>query len=114
MSWLASIGVAILSAIVGLLAVALVASLLATWYAWSQFEGAAGYAVVAWALLGGVLSFVVGLIAARYVGAGAAPSVLRALGVSLAIVLGSTGSVALVGRVLADVAPRVDGQALDV
>jgi hypothetical protein len=114
MSWPASIGVAILCAIVGLFVVGVVASLWATWYSWSQFEGGAGYAAIGCALLGAVLSFVIGLITARYVGAGATPSFLRALGLSLAIVLGTTGSIALAGRALADVAPRVGGQALDV
>jgi len=108
-----SIGVALLVGVVGVPVAGWAASRFATWYSWSTFEGAAGYAVVAWALLGGILSFVLGLVAARTVGVGAQPFV-RATGHALGILLGVVAPLLAAGRLLADVEPELDGETVHV
>lgn len=116
MSWLASIGVAILTGALALFLAGFVANACVTWYRVSGFEGKAGYFVVATALLGGIAGFVLGLVLARLVAAGAIPGVGRGfgpgLGVACAVVLGIAAVVALVCRLLADVPPRLRGQEL--
>ena len=113
LSWPGSIGVAILVGIAGVVVAGVVASCFATWYAWSQFEGAAGYAVVGLALLGGLLSFVAALVVARTLGTGAHPF-RRAFGLSLGLLLGTAATLSASGRLLADVAPELDGEAVHV
>src|SRR6188508_2710117 len=65
MSWLATIFVALLTAAAGLVLGGYLASLAVGWYRVSSFEGGSGYFVVAFALLGLVAGFVVGLAVSR-------------------------------------------------
>ena len=113
LSWPGSIGVAVLVGVPGVVVAGWVASCFASWYAWSQFEGAAGYAVVGLALLGGIVALVAALIVARTLGTGAHPF-LRALGLSLGLLSGTAGALAAGGRLLADVAPELDGEEVHV
>jgi len=112
MTWLSSILVALLTAALGLFLSGLVASLAVDWYQISSFEGGAGYFVVGLALLGGIISLGLGLVAARYVAAHPDPGVLKALGLSLGTVVGILGIIAAVARLLADVAPELAGEGL--
>jgi len=112
MTWLSSLFVGVLSAAVGLLVSGFVASLAVDWYRVSSFEGGSGYFVVGLALVGGVAGFVIGLTAARVLAAGASPSFLKTLGVSLAIVLAANGAIAGVARALAHIPPEIDGEEL--
>ncbi len=112
MSWLASFGVALLTAIVGTIVSGVVASLAVSWYNISSFEGGSGYFVAGLALLGLIGGFLIGLIAARVVAAGAAPGFLKALGSAVGIVLLIAGVVGGTARLLADVPPEIDGEQL--
>src|SRR5689334_15203033 len=112
MSWPSSFGVAVLTAIVGLIASALVASLAASWYRVPSFEAQSAAFVASLAILGLVLGFVIGLIASRVVGASANPGFLKALGASQGVLLGLIAVVGLAARLLADVPPTIDGEQL--
>lgn len=112
MKWLASIAVAILTAILGMLAAAVVGGLLADWHRVSSFEGAAGFFVVGIAFAGLLASFVVGLVTSRVVAARPNPGFLKALGWSCGLVLGILAVIAAGGRLLADIPPTLDGDTL--
>ncbi len=112
MTWLSSIFVAVLTAAVSCVASFLVASLAVGWYRISSFEGGSSYWVISIALGGLIAGLILGLIVARVVAAGAQPSVLKALGFSLLLVLGINGAVGAVSRVLADVPPTLGGEEL--
>ena len=114
MNWLSSIVIALLTGALGLVCAAIVASAGARWYHVSTFEGAAGYFVAAIALLGGVAGLILGTAAARIVAAGAAPAFLKGLGLSCGLTLAIAGLAAAVAWRLADIAPRLDGQLLDL
>lgn len=112
MSWLASIFVALLTAIAGALASGSVAALCVDWYHVSSREGGSGYFVLFLGLFGVLAGGVIGLITARYVAAHADPSFLKALGYSLGVVAGISGVVGGAARLLADVPPTIDGDPL--
>jgi hypothetical protein len=112
MSWILSVAVALLTAIVGLLASGWVANLVVGWYRISSFEGGSGYFVVGLALVGGIVGFIVGLAASRIVAAGASPGFLKAAGTSLGAMLALVGAVGGTARLLADVPPTIAGEAL--
>ena len=112
MKWLASIAVAILTAILGMCAAAVAGGLLADWYRVSSFEGAAGFFVVGIAFAGLVGSFAIGLVTSRIVAATPKPGFARALGWSCGIVLGILAVIAGVGRMLADIPPTLEGETL--
>jgi len=112
MKWLASIGVGILTSIVGMMAAGVVGGLLADWYRVTSFEGAAGFFVVAIAIFGLLGSFVIGLVTARVVAGWPNPRFTKALGIACGIVIGILGAIAGVARLLADIPPTIDGEAL--
>jgi len=110
MGWLGSILVAVLTGGLGLLAAGLVMNLCVGWYRVSHFEGKAGYAVVAVALLGGIAGLVLGLVVARL-----APGSLGSLGVlgtAFGIVILAGALSAAIARALADIPPTIDGKEL--
>ncbi len=108
MGWLGSILVALLAGGLGLVAAGLVMSACVGWYRVSHFEGKAGFAVVAVALLGGIAGLIVGLVTARVVAGG----FLEGLGISSAIVLAAAGLSAGIARLLADIPPAIGGREL--
>ena len=117
MTWLSSFFVGALTAVVGLFVSGFLASLAVGWYRISSFEGGSGYFVVGMALLGGIIAFVIGLVAARVlaasaIAASASPSFLKALAISLGIVLAANGAVAGAARALAHIPPEIDGEEL--
>ena len=95
-----------------MLAAGLVAAACVDWYNVSSREGESGYFVIAIALLGFVAGFVIGLITARVVAAGADPGLVKALGRSLAMVAGVTLLGGGTARLLADVPPEIGGETL--
>src|SRR5262245_33232819 len=112
MSWLASFGIAILTAVFALFCVGTVSSLAVDWFNISSFEGGSGYFVVINALLGGIAGFFVGLIAPR-VAAGCMPmGFLKGLGVAWGLVLALCVVVTGVSYFLADIPPTIDGEEL--
>jgi hypothetical protein len=112
MSWSLSMFVGVLTAIVGLLASGFVANLAVGWYRIPSFEAGSAAFVVMFALLGLVVGFIVGLVTSRVVAGGADPGFLKALGSSQAILLGMVAVVGGSARLLADVPPTIDGEAL--
>ena len=112
MTWLNSILLSVVTAAISCIASFLVAELAVGWYRVSSFEGGSSYFVVSIALGGLLAGFILGLIVARLVAAGAQPSFLKGLGFALLLVLGINGTVAAVSRVLADVPPTIAGEEL--
>lgn len=112
MTWFSSFLVALLTAALGLFLSAFVSSLVVDWYRISSFEGGSGYFVISMAILGGIVSFGLGLVAARYIAAHPAPGFLKALGLSVGGVGGVLGLIAGVARLLADVPPEIAGEGL--
>lgn len=113
MSWPSSMGVAALCAAFGLVCGGLIALACVGWYRVSSFEGRSGYFVVAWALVGAVAALVIGLAVSRFA-AGEAPVFLKVLGTALGAVLVAALAALALCRLLADLAPTIDGQALEL
>lgn len=113
MGWFASIGIGVLAAAVGAVASGFVANLAVGWYRVSGREGAAGYFVVLFALLGLVVGFATGVIVARAQGGAAEPH-LWALGSALAWVLGTVVVVGLVAWASAEREPTFGGRGLEL
>jgi hypothetical protein len=111
-SWIASLGIALLAGLTALGAGGVVAAWCVDWYRISSFEGNSGYFVVFMALLSGIAGTIVGLVVARVVASAPAMNGFKALGWALAIVLAVAGGVAGGARFLADVPPEIDGETL--
>ena len=114
MSWPVSIYIAILSGALGLVCAALISQLCVGWYRISSFEGGSGYFVVFTALLGGMAAFAIGLVVARLMAAGAAPGFIKVLGAALGAVLVIALVALAICRLFADLAPKLDGLALEL
>lgn len=112
MKILLSLGAALITGVVGLLTAGVVAAAYVDWYNVSSFEGASGFLIIGVALIGGAVSFVIGLVVALARSAAGRPffwwSALATCGASL----GLGGAVALVLYLLADFPPTIDGQEL--
>ncbi|MEZ4587523.1 MAG: hypothetical protein R2909_14090 [Gemmatimonadales bacterium] len=109
MTWLSSLGVAVLTGLLGLLVAGYLAARAVSWYRISSFEGQSGYFVVALALLGLVAGGLVGLLVARF---GPGASFPRAAGLGTAVVLAIAAGAGGLARLLADVPPLQDGESL--
>jgi hypothetical protein len=112
MSWLASIAIALLTAAAGLVLGGYLASLAVGWYRVSSFEGGSGYFVVAFALLGLVAGFVVGLAVSRVGAASFGFGFWKAFLASQLIVGGLAVFVGGIARLAADVPPTLGGEAM--
>jgi hypothetical protein len=112
MSWIASFVVAILTAIVALFCAGTVSALLVDWYRISSFEGGSGFFVIGNALLGGIVGFVVGLIAARVVAGWSHGGFMKGLGVACGVVLVMSLATAGISYFFADIPPTIDGEEL--
>jgi hypothetical protein len=112
MSWPASIFSALLTGLLALFVGGFIAAMAVDWYHISGREGESGYFVAAIAILSFGAGVLIGLITARMVAGGAHPGFLRALGISLGLVIG-VGALSLgLTRALADVPPEIDGEPL--
>jgi hypothetical protein len=114
MDWLISLGAAALSAVAGLFLAGFIAHACVSWYRISSREGASGYFVIYLALIGAVTSGFVGLVGARMVASRFGPGFGRELAGALAAVSLIAAVVAGVCRLLADVAPTIDGRDLNL
>jgi hypothetical protein len=110
MSWLASIAVAVLTAAVGLVLGGYLASLAVGWYRVSSFEGASGYFVVAFALLGLVVGFIIGLIVSRVGAASFGFTFWKAFFASQLTLVALAAIVGGIARLAADVPPTIGGE----
>ena len=112
MSWPSSFFVAVLTGVVGLLVSGVIASLAASWYRVPSFEAQSAAFMVSLAILGLIGGFVIGLVTSRVVAGGADPGFLKALGTSQGVLLGIIAVVGVTARLLSDVPPTIDGEAL--
>ena len=105
MNWIASIFIALVTALIACIGTGFVASLCVRWYRMSQFEGAAGYFVVFLGLFGGIVGLVIGLVVARLIVDGTTAGFVRAAGGAIGsiVVLMTLG--ALIARLLAEPPP---------
>lgn len=114
MSWTSSFFVAALTGVLGIVVAGLVTSACSEWLNVSNREGTAGYLMIAMALVGGVVAFVLGLVVSRVLAGQPDPGFLKALGISCGVVV-ALGGVALgLAWLQADFAPKIDGQPLEL
>ncbi|MEO7412596.1 MAG: hypothetical protein ABIZ81_04505 [Opitutaceae bacterium] len=114
MSWTSSFFVAGLSGVVGLVVAGLVTSACSEWLHVSNREGAAGYLMIAMALVGGAVAFGLGLVVSRGIAGMADPGFFKALGISCGAVV-ALGGVALgLAWLKADFAPKIDDRSLEL
>src|SRR5262245_19662498 len=114
MSWLLSLVIAVLDALLGCFAAGLVASLCVDWYRITSREGASGYFVIAVGFLGGIAGFLIGFVVSRIVAAGAEPGFLKGLGISAGLIVAIALIATLIAWLFADIPPRLDGQLLNL
>ena len=114
MTWVVSILVALISGVVGLLVAGFIANACVTWYQISSREGASGYFVIFFALVGGVASCIVGLIVARLIASSYGAGFVKELAAALGSVLLLAAFSMLLSRLFADVPPTIDGQELNL
>jgi len=113
MGWLASLFTALCAAVVGAFSAGFVADLACSWYRISSREGGAGYFVLLWGLLGAIVGFVGGLILAR-VSAAYGMGFPKGFGFSVGSILAVVLVVGLLGRLFADIRPKMEGRSLSV
>ncbi len=114
MSWTSSFFVAALTGALGLIVAGLVTAACSEWLHVSSREGAAGYLMVAVALVGGAVAFVLGLGLSRMVAGMPEPGFFKALGISCGAVLALGGGALGLGWLKADFSPKIDGQNLEL
>ncbi len=112
MSWFASVLIGFVTAGVAAVSSGYVADAAVSWYHIPGHDGASAFFVVGMILLGCVVGLIIGIVSARFVGAGTVSGFLKGLGVALAIVLTIVGVGAGVSWSLADIPPEIDGEPL--
>lgn len=112
MTWLSTFSIALLSGLLGLVCAGFIAAFCADWFRISNFEGKAGFFMVAVAMLGGIAAFFVGPLAMRLITAGAVPGFFKRLIVAWGAVLAISLAALAICRWFADVAPKMDGKSL--
>jgi hypothetical protein len=110
--WPLSILVGVLDAVAACGGALALGTLCARWYRVSSFEGAAGYFVVSFGLVGSLVGFAIGVGSARYLTSGPAPTFLHALGLALAITVALLALGVGIAWLAADLPPRIDGHDL--
>lgn len=114
MGWLSSIGIGVLAAAVGAVASGFVANLAVGWYRVSGRDGASGYFVVLFGLLGLIVGLITGIVVARTQGSVVEPHFGKVLAFAVAWVLGLVALVGLVAWASADREPTVGGRGLEL
>jgi hypothetical protein len=113
MSWVRSLGVAILTGTAALFGAGAVAALVVDWYRISSFEGGSGFFVVGMALLGGFAGFLIGLVVSLVVARKQTHRpFLKALGASCGGVAAILAVIAGASWLFADIPPQIDGEEL--
>jgi hypothetical protein len=115
MNWLIATITGLLTGVLGLFSVGFLGSLCVSWYRISGREGASGYYVIALAILGAMVGFVVGLIATY----GMSPDhtvlgFFKTLGSSCGAMMVLTAIATGLCWMFADIAPTIDGRELMV
>lgn len=114
MPWLISLSAAALAGIIGLVLAGFIANACVSWFSVSSREGQSGYFVIFNSLFGGVLAFIIGLIAARVVASYAGSDFLKECGAAVGAVVGIAGLLTVFFRFIADVEPTLDGRPLNL
>lgn len=114
MTWLGSLLAAALSGVAGLFLAGFIANACVSWYHVSSREGASGYFVMLLGIGGGIAGVIIGLITARFIASHSGPGFGKELAGALGVVLLIAGISALLCRLFADVAPRIDGRDLNL
>lgn len=112
MSWTSSFFIAALTGVLGTVVVGLVTSVCSEWLHVSNREGAAGYLMLAMAFVGGVVTFVLGLVLSRVIAGTPAPGFLKVLGISCGVVLALGGVALVIAWLYADFSPTIEGKSL--
>lgn len=112
MTWLTSIIAALLSGLAGLVLAGFIANACTSWCSISSREGQSGYYVIFMALAGGIVAFILSLVAARVVAAKFGAGFGKEFGAALAVILIIAGFWGLLALVFADVPPEIDGRDL--
>ncbi len=110
MTWPATILVALLSGLTGLLLGGAIANACVGWHHVSSREGASGFLVIYGALAGAVVGLLIGTVSARLSG----PGWPRGLALAVSVVAGVAGLIAILCRVSADVPPTLGGRPLEL
>lgn len=114
MTWLVSLGTGLITAVLGAVALGFLADRWTVWFRVSNFEGAAGYFVLLYGLVGAVGGGIIGVVCSRHVVQGAEAHFGRGLGLSVGWVVGIVGCLAVVSYLAADHPPRRDGRRLSL
>jgi len=112
MGWQRVFGISALTAIAGLIASAVAGNLASGWYDFYAFEGSIELFVMMIALAGSIAGALVGLALSLILNAASRFDTWKLSGIStgtmLLLVVASTG----IGRLLADIPPKIDGESL--
>jgi hypothetical protein len=109
MSWTTSFFVGALTGAIGLVASGFIATACASWYQVSNVDLQSVAFVASITIIGGFVAFLIGLITSRVM---PDPTFLKAFGSATGIVLLAGGAITGTARLLADVPPTIDGEAL--
>lgn len=112
MTWLISLGTGVITAVLGALALGFLADRWTIWFRVSNFEGAAGYYVLFYGLLGAVGGFLVGVACSRHVVQGAESHFVRGLFLALRWIASVMGGLAVLSYFAADHPPVLQGRRL--
>lgn len=114
MTWLISFLAAALSGLASVFLAGFIANAFVSWYHVSSREGASGYFVMFTGISGGIAGLIIGFIAARFIASHYGPGFGKELAGALGTVLILAGVSVSLCRLLADVAPRIDGRELNL
>ncbi len=114
MSWLASIGVGLVSGVIGFIITLFAAAWAVELLRITQREGAAGFFAFGLAIFAFFVGIVLGIVCARLLPPGDSSPFWRAVGTASAV-LGGVAVVALaLAWLLSDPAPKIDGKPLEL
>ncbi len=112
MRWLVYFLLSLPVAIVGLLGAGFIGDAAVRWHRVSSFEGKSGFAVIGWAILGAIFSFVVSLVVMGVMGPREGVGYAKAMGTTVGMLAMLGVLVAAGSWWTADIEPEIDGRPL--
>lgn len=112
MRWVVYFLLSLPMAIVGILGAGFIGNAAVGWHRVSSFEGKSGFAVIGWAILGAILSFIVSLVVMGVMGPREGAGYAKALGTVLGLLAMLGAVVAAASWWTADIEPEIDGRPL--
>lgn len=112
MSWLSSLGVGVVTAIVGALVGGWIATLAVTWQKIPSREGNSGYFVFYLAIVAALGGLIIGLVVSRLLAHGGPVPMLRAMALATVLHLALIGTIGSITRLLSHVPPTFEGEEL--